>query len=258
MSARIVTVDIETQRAIVESFDLWPKFIPIDRVVKPSRILCFAAKYHDEDDVQFFAAWDDNDERAYREMIGAAWDLLDSADVLVSWNGARFDEQWFNAEFARLGFGPPSPYRTLDLFQIAKKKFKAGLLSLKLDWSAKTFLGDRKVSHSGTDIWHDIRYGTAKEKAAAQELMERYCCHDTRLTDELIDRFLPWTGLNLALYDSDGDDGQLRCVKCASHDLEKRGFFYTTAFSYQRYRCKDCGSWSRGKRMVYSTELRPA
>lgn len=258
MTARILTIDIETQRAVVESFDLWPKYIGIDRVIVDSRILCFAAKYHDEDEVQFYAAWEDSDKKTYRAMIGAAWDLLDNADVVCTWNGARFDEQWFNAEFIRLGFGPPSPYRTLDLFQVTKKKFKAGLLSLKLDWSVRRLLKDKKLPHSHTDLWHDIRYGTKKEKLASQAIMEEYCRKDTALTDRLIDRYLPWTGMNFALYDADGDDGKARCVKCASDNLHRRGFFYTTAFAYQRYRCNDCGSWSRGKRMVYSTELRPA
>lgn len=258
MTARILTIDIETQRAVVESFDLWPKYIAIDRIVTPSRILCFAAKYHDEDDVHFHSSWEDGDEKSYRAMIGAAWDLLDSADVVCTWNGVRFDEQWFNAEFIRLGFTPPSPYRALDLFQVSKKKFKAGLLSLKLDWSAKRLLGDRKKSHEGIDLWHEIRYGNKTQQRNAQKLMQEYCIKDTAITDRLIDKFLPWTGMNFALYDSDADDGKPRCTKCASENLHKRGFFYTTAFSYQRYRCADCGSWSRGKRMVYSTELRPA
>lgn len=254
----IVTIDIETQRAVTETFSLFSRFTHIDRVIVPSRILCFGAKYHDEDEVQFHAAWRDDDEDAYREMIVAAWDLLDSADVLCSWNGVRFDEQWLNAEFGRLELGPPSPYKSMDLYQVAKKRFKAGLLSLKLDWSARQWLGDKKASHGDVgDLWHQIRYGDVKERAKAEELMEAYCRHDVVLTDRLIDRYLPWTGANWTIYDSDADDGKPRCTKCASENLHRRGHFYTTSFSYQRFRCNDCGSWSRGKRSVYSTELRP-
>lgn len=253
---KILTLDIETQRAVVETFDLWPKFIPIDRVRVPARILCFAGKWHDEDEVGFYSAWDDDDQDAYLKMIRAAWDLLDEAHVVVTWNGNRFDLQWFEGEFARLEMGPPSPYKSLDLFAVAKRKFGRSLMSLKLDWSARQWLGDKKVPHGGTDLWHDIRYGSKKEKAAAQKLMMDYCIHDTVLTDRLLDRQLPWTGMNFSLYDEDNAERTV-CPRCESSKLHKRGFFYTTAYAYQRYRCADCGSWSRGRRSVYTTELRP-
>ncbi|WP_307787530.1 ribonuclease H-like domain-containing protein [Mycolicibacterium sp. S2-37] len=258
MSAKILTLDLETQRAVVETFDLWPKFIGIDRVVVDKRILCFAAKWDDDEDVMFHAAWDDDDTAAYDTMIREAWTLYDQADIVVGWNSTRFDNQHFQAAFGRLGLGPPSPYKSLDLMQVAKKNFKAGEMSLKLDWFSRMWLGDRKTSHGGADLWHDIRYGTRAEKRAAQKVMQEYNIHDVELTEQLFEKFKPWTGINYAIYDSDADDGEMRCTKCASTNLQKRGMFFTTAFAYQRYRCNDCGSWSRGKRMVYSTELRPA
>ena len=256
MSVRLLTLDIETQRGVVETFDLFPKYIPIDRVRVPARILCFAAKFRDEDEVQFFSAWDDNDPKAYRDMIQAGWDLLDEADVVVTWNGNRFDIQWFEGEFGRLEMGPPSPYKSLDLFAVAKKRFGRSLMSLKLDWSARQWLGDKKVPHGGTDLWHDIRYGSKKEKAAAQALMMSYNVHDVVLTEKLLERHLPWTGMNFSIFDEDNAERTV-CPKCESPKIHKRGLFYTTAYAYQRYRCADCGSWSRGRRSVYTTELRP-
>ena len=254
--ARVLTLDIETQRAVVEVFDLWPKYISIDQVKVPTRILCFAAKWNDEDDVIFSCAWDDDDEVSYRAMVETAWELFTEADVIVTWNGNRFDLQYFEAEFCRLGFGPPAPYRSIDLFALAKKKFARGLMSLKLDWSARTILKDRKVKHEGRDLWDDIRYGSKKEKLAAQKKMREYNIHDTVLTDRLFDKFLPWIGGNLAIYDEENADRAV-CPKCESPKLHKRGRFFTTAFAYQRYRCKDCGAWSRGRKMIYTTELRP-
>lgn len=253
----MITLDIETQRSVVETWDLWPRYIPIDSVIVDKRILCFAAKWHDKEKVHFHAAWDDNDEDAHAKMIHAAWDLLDEADIVIGWNSTRFDIQHLNAAFGRLGLGPPSPFRSLDLMQVAKKNFKAGEMSLKLDWFSKMWLGDRKVNHGATDLWRDIRYGNREERRAAQKTMREYNKHDVRLTEQLFDKFKPWTGVNFALYEDDGD-GRARCTNCASESLHKRGFFYTTCFAYQRYRCNDCGSWVKGARRVYSTELRPA
>lgn len=254
--AKVLTLDIETQRGVVEVFDLWPKYIPIDRIHTPTRMLCFAAKFRDENEVQFFSAWDDKDENAYRDMIQAGWDLLDEADVVITWNGDRFDLQWFQGEFCRLGMGPPSPYRSLDLFKVARSKFGRSLMSLKLDWSARQMLGDRKVSHGGTDLWHDIRYGTDKEKTAAAKLMMDYNIQDTVLTEQLLERFLPWTGTNFALYDEDNAE-RTACPHCESSDIQKRGLAHTNSYAYPRYYCKSCKGWSKGRRMYYTTELRP-
>jgi len=257
VSARILSLDIETQRSVVEVFDLWPKYIPIDRVIVPKRVLCFAAKWLDEDDVTFCSAWEDHDTDAFDAMIREAWMLLDEADVVVGWNSTRFDLQHLQAAFGRMELGPPSPYRSLDLFQVAKKNFGSGEMSLKLQWFSRFWLGDEKTDHEGLDLWHEIRYGDKKQKAEAQRIMREYNIHDVELTERLFERFKPWTGINYALYDVDGDDGKPRCTKCASESVQKRGFFYTTAQAYQRYRCNECGSWSRGARRVYTTELRP-
>ncbi|SKV08969.1 Predicted exonuclease [Mycobacteroides abscessus subsp. abscessus] len=260
MAAKILTVDIETQRAIVETFSLYKPFIHIDRVVKPSRILCFAAQWRGSDKVIFHAAWDDADGDAYDRMIRAAWELLNEADIVVTYNGDRFDLQWFNAEFERLKLGPPTPYKSFDLVKLTKQKFKQGLLSLKLDWSSRIYLGDRKVLHGGTDLWHDIRYGTRAERRAAQKIMREYCEHDTVLTGRLMERWLPWSKLNLSLYE-DNDDELLHCVKCNGTDLKRDGvkFYATSGFLYQMYRCKSksCRATSRGKRAQRSSELRP-
>lgn len=256
MSAKVLTVDIETQRALVETFDLWPKYIGIDRIRTPTRMLCFAAKWRDEDEVGFYSSWDDNDTKSYYDMIEAGWHLYDEADVVVTWNGDRFDNQWFAGEFLRLKMGPPSPYRSLDLFKIARSKFGRSLMSLKLDWSARTILGDQKVKHGGSDLWHDIRYGTPGEKKEARQLMMEYNIHDTVLTENLLEEYLPWTGVNFAVYDEDNAD-RFCCTHCESVNLQKRGLAYTTAYSYPRYYCKDCKGWSKGRRMYYTTELRP-
>lgn len=257
MTARILTLDIETTRAVVESFNLWPNYINIDRVRMPSRVLCFAASWRDESSPIFKAAWKDGDDEAYADMMEEAYNLLNEADFIVTWNGDRFDLQWLEAEFGRLGLGRPAPYRSIDLFKVAKKNFGKGLMSLKLDWSARQWLGDRKLPHGGTDLWDDIRYGNREERRAAQKVMKTYNIKDTKLTAELFERFLPWIGENFALYDSDADDGVLRCIKCSSEDVHRRGYFPTKTCMYPRWRCNDCGSWSKGRRMSYTNDLRP-
>lgn len=261
---RVLVLDIETQRAVVETFSLYKPFIHIDRVIRPSRILCFGARWwspdgRDKDTVIFQSAWDDDDDEGYTRMMRKAWQLVDEADLIVTWNGDRFDNQWFNSEFIRLGFRRPAPSKSVDLIKVLKKHFKQGLLSMKLDWSARQLLGDKKTPHGGSDLWHDIRYGSTRQKRAAQSLMKKYCNKDVELTADLLDKYLPWVnGLNMALY-HDNDDDLMHCTKCNSVELIKDGVksYRTAAGSYQIWRCKDCGATNRGKRVIATTELRP-
>ena len=40
-------------------------------------------------------------------------------------------------------------------------------------------------------------------------------------------------------------DNHRVCPKCGSQHVNKRGFAETNVGKFQRYRCDDCGSWSR-------------
>lgn len=259
MSARVLILDIETQRAIVETFGLFKQFVGIDQVQVPTRVLCFAAKWRNEDKVIFKAAWADNDEDAYLRMMYAAWELLNEADIVVTWNGDRFDLQWFESEFLRVGLSRPLPYKSVDLIKTVRRWFRGGLMSMKLDWSSRMILKDRKVHHGGTDLWWDIRHGTRAEQRAAQKLMREYNEHDVVLTGRLFEKHLPHINVNLALYEETVDDGEMHCTKCNSTELKKDGVkaYVTAAGVYQMYRCKGCGATSRGKRISGTTELRP-
>jgi hypothetical protein len=269
LSARILVLDIETQRAIVETFSLFRPFIHIDRVLVPTRVLCFAAKWRGEDKTIFKSQWrdpvttkgeDPEHLEGYVKMMQAAFDLLNEADVVITWNGDRFDLQWFEAEFVRLGLGRPTPYKSVDLIKTEKRWFKAGHMSMKLDWSSRIILKDRKTPHGATDLWHDIRHGTRAEQRAAQKIMREYNIHDVDLTARLFDHHLPYININLALY-AKNEDGLLHCVKCNGTDLKRDGQKYhaTSAGLYQMWRCKnpECNATSRGKRMKHTTELRP-
>lgn len=255
----VLILDLETQRSVVEAWDLWPKYIPIDSVIVDKRILCFAAKWAGQKKVMFHAAWEDDDVESYDAMVRAAWDLLSEADVVVTWNGDRFDLHYFNAAFARLELGPPAPFRSLDLIKTVKKHFKHGELSSKLDWYSWQYLGDRKTNHGGTDLWRDIRYGSPDEKAKAQRTMTKYNKKDVTLTEQLFDRFRPWTGVNFAIFAPELDGaGRLKCcTHCLSENIQSRGLAPALTYAHERFWCKDCKGWSKGRKMVYSTELRP-
>ncbi|OMC55402.1 hypothetical protein A5747_13495 [Mycobacterium sp. IS-836] len=263
MTAKILTVDIETQRGIAGVFDRFSNYIHEDRILVPTRILCFAAKWRGEDKTIFKAAWDEDENyhvipEQYEAMLQVAFDLLDEADFVVTFNGDVFDLQWFQAEFRRLWGRRPAPYRSIDLKKISKKNFSRGLMSQSLNWSARHVLHDEKVKHGGTDLWDDIRYGNRATRRAAQRTMKQYNIHDVKITEDLFENDLPWIGENFALYEDTAGDGEIRCTQCSrpESEMQRRGYQYTTSYKYPRYLCP-CGKWNKGRRMLYTTELRP-
>jgi hypothetical protein len=256
LAAKVLILDIETQRAVVETWSLFKPFIGIDAVIQPSRILCVAAKWRGKDRLLFTSCWRDDDEDGYRAMMATVADWLSQCDVLVTYNGIGFDEQWLMGEISRLGIPKPRPFKSVDLYRLNKRNFGASQLSKKMEWSARRWLRETKSSHGGRDLWRDIRYGNATDRKDAQRLMKTYACHDVEITEQLLEVWLPYTNINLALYGR-VDDETLRCTRCASTKVSPDGELATNAATYQLYRCEDCGSYSRGKRGKQRTELRP-
>ena len=84
------------------------------------------------------------------------------------------------------------------------------------------------------------------DKEAWKQMLE-YNIQDVILLEELYNKLIPWTTNPInqqALHD------EFVCPACGSIHLEKRGFYYPvkSASKYQRFKCTDCGKWSRGNR----------
>jgi hypothetical protein len=71
-------------------------------------------------------------------------------------------------------------------------------------------------------------------------MMEEYNRNDVILLEKVYDRLKPWikNHVNHGVYESG-----LCCTNCASINYKRSGWAYTTAHKYQRYCCKDCGTW---------------
>lgn len=225
-------------------FDLKTRYIPPGNIVEPKSMLCFAAKWVGEPRVFFHSTWGDG--RA--KMIGRVWQLLDEADAVLHYNGTSFDVPHINTEIAQHGCVPPSPFKQIDLYRTATRHF--GLMSYRLDEVAKAFGTSRKIQHEGIQLWHKVLSG----EVAAQADMEAYNRGDVWANEDLYELLRPWVTQhpNVALVDGHA----LACPKCSSADVQKRGNTYTGAGVFQRYRCNECGSWSRAAKRVGTTELR--
>lgn len=244
---RILTLDIETFPNTAHVWALWDQNVGLPQLLESGEVACFAAKWHDEKRIMFFSKHKEGKDA----MIMAAYYLVCQADVVIHFNGKKFDMPWLNSEWVRMGLTPPSPYAEVDLCQIVKQRFK--FPSNKLDYCASELLGKKKVKNvDGHELWIACMNGDD----AAWKQMEKYNRYDVVLTEALYDRIRGWVPNlpNPALYN--GDDHLHTCPECQSTNLTKEGYAYTKVSKFQRYCCDDCGRWSRDGRRVDAAQLR--
>lgn len=234
MTLRVLSLDIETAPALVYTWGLWDQNIGLNQIVEHVRVLCVAAKFLDEKKMHFYSEWGDGHEGMLQKIHA----LMSEADVIMTWNGDRFDVPHLHREFIEAGMEPPAPSKSIDLMKIVKREFK--FMSNKLDNVTRRLDFEGKVKNSGFDLWIGVMKGDPK----AQKEMEQYNKGDVTCLEDVHDIVHPWVRLYPAvtLYEN-GDENA--CPKCGSSDGTRRGFYYTQVSRFVRFQCRDCKSYYR-------------
>lgn len=238
---RVLTLDIETAPNTGHVWGLWQQNIGLPQLLESGYVMCFAAKWEGQDKVQFYKGL---------QVPKAAHRLLTEADVVVHFNGDRFDLPHLRTEMVRVGMTPPAPYVSIDLCTVVKRQFR--FPSNKLQYVAGELLGDHKSETGGHATW--IKCMAGDKDAWAR--MQSYNMQDVVLTERLYQYLKPWIKLPNAQLYGDAVQGVKTCPQCGSTDIRKRGLAYTALSSYQRYACQQCGRWSRGKARVHAVDVR--
>jgi hypothetical protein len=248
MSARVLYTDLETAPIVAHIWGLRDLNVGINQIIRDPEVIGQGYKWGGTRGARYASTWDEGGRQA---MLQKAWDLLDEADVVVHYNGDRFDIPWLNGEFARLGMTPPSPFKSLDLYKVVRKNFR--FPSYKLDYVAHALLGQRKLATGGHQLWVDCLNGDEKARAK----LARYCRRDTALLEPLLEFLRPWLGnqVNFALWSE--QSGELACQKCGSSEfLIAKGTAYTANRAYPQVWCKPakggCGGWTRDSKSSWS------
>lgn len=234
---KILFLDIEITPNLAHVWGLWQQNVGLPQIITPSEMMCWVAKWKDDDEL-LFSSYHIHTKKG---MVAKMWKLLNEADVVCHYNGRRFDVPHLNREFLEHGMLPPSPFKQIDLLETAKRQFK--FPSNKLDYVSQRLGLGKKTSHEGHELW--IKCMAQDPEAWGR--MEEYNKQDVLLLEKLYYKLLPWIVRhpNVNLYE-DLPDGV--CIKCKSTEVVREGYAYTADSKFQQYRCKDCGSWFRGRK----------
>lgn len=150
-------------------------FIPYENVIREGAVICICYKW--EGDRQVHAlTWNDGDDKA---AVKAFLEVARTADEMVAHYGDQFDLKWFNAQCLKHGLEPLHEPKTVDTYQIAKRRFN--LNSRRLDYLGKLLFGRGKIK-TEYGLWTAITLDNCKKSL---KKMVDYCCEDVRLLERV-------------------------------------------------------------------------
>jgi len=167
------------------------------------------------------------------------YDVLKSADVLVTHNGKKFDIKVIQSRLYIHGLSllPKIPHA--DTRQLAKRHLF--LFNNKLDNVARS-TGVQKIKHEGWPLWEKV----SKKDKKAMALMTKYCKKDVVVLEAAFKKMLPFVS-DLPNYNILRKDGVECCPSCGGFDSKKDGPRIMKNYIDQRWKCKECGAYCSTK-----------
>jgi len=249
---KILLFDIENAPNTAYIWGLWQEVISQDMLDQNWFMLCWSAKWLGQKEIYSSSLVDfpQNYKKNKEDdslILKKLWKLLDEADIVVAHNGKQFDVRKANARFIMNGMKPPSPYKVIDTLIEARKHFF--FTSNKLNDLGKYLKVGQKVETGGFKLWKQCMDGDLKAWAK----MVQYCKNDIVLLEKIYLKLRPYmtTHPNLGVYT---DNSNPTCPKCGSEKITKEGYSYTEVAKYQRYACRSCGGWFRGRENLKNKE----
>jgi len=237
--AKVLIIDIETAPKIAYVWKFWQENISAKQVKQHGHIMSFAAKWLGDGEI----IYQENRKEDDRLIVSRLCELLDQADFAVAHNGEKFDFKQIRARAVVHGLKPPSPFKIIDTYKIAKKEF--GFPSNSLEYLTGV-LGckvkkDGHAKFPGFELWLECLRGND----AAWAEMKDYNIKDVIALEELYLKLRPWYTAHPSLAVFSEETEKPVCPKCGKTHMQYRGYAYTNTGKYHRLQCQDCGGWSR-------------
>lgn len=233
----ILLLDIETAPKLAYVWRFFKENVGANQVVEHGHIMSFAVKWLGGDEIEYFENRSDDDTAILKEL----WNYFDAADIVIAHNGERFDFPQVMSRLVVHGYKPPSPFKMVDTCKSARREF--GFASNSLEYLANV-LGctpkDKHKKFAGFELWLECIRGNDE----AWEEMKHYNIQDVQVLEEIYLKMRPYIRNHPNVANIE-EAGEPLCPKCASGDLQWRGFAYTQVGKFHRFQCQSCGGWGR-------------
>ena len=241
--AKILLLDIETAPILATIWRLWKQVVDTKQVLSDWYILSYSAKWLYGDTMISSGLTtnellNQDDSRLLVELNL----LLDNADIVITYNGTRFDLPKINTRFLLHNLMMPGKYQHIDLFKVVKEKFSFSSNSLAYVCRQ---LGLEQKGESKYEWWQRAYFGDEE----AMELLREYNNQDVIALEDLYLKLRPWVTNhpNLALY---SEVIEAKCGVCGSKNLRPHGYSLTAVGKYPVHRCMSCDALLRERRSV--------
>lgn len=240
---KVLFLDIETSPLEVFVWDLYDQNISLAQIKKDWNVLAWSALWLSDPDVKIQyksleRAANKEDDKA---LLNPLWRLLNTADIVITHNGARYDGPRLNARFILNGMNPPRPYRHYDTLQLTKRV--ADFTSNKLEYLTNLLCTRyKKLSHKrfpGWSLWIECLKGNR----AAWDELRTYNIHDVLSLKEMFLKLRAWAPESLPKIFNILQTA-LQCRICGAK-AQRRGPGIKGKRPVQRIQCTDykCGAW---------------
>ena len=244
---KILALDIECSAAKVYTYTLHGAYINPKHIIEDPRIMCFSAQWVGSKKTMFFSEYHDGQDA----MVKKLHEFVDSADIICGFNSERFDYPWIEGYLMEKGYTRPSPSMHIDLLKTFRKHTR--FISRKLDYVSARLLEEKKIDANTMDLYLRTISDDEKVVKKAWAEMARYNKRDVTMMPELFERVKSYVKMPHPITESPEIPA---CHSCGSQDLERRGYALTLNGRYQRFRCRQCGSWHRGTERISSSPIR--
>ena len=238
--AKILLLDIETAPHKAYVWGAWKQNVGGNQWVRKGYMMCYTAKWLDSDTIIYKEQRKEND----KKLVKSLFKLLDEADIVVAHNAKRFDLHTILGRGLVHGFPPPSPYHIVDTLLVARREFRFVSNALaNLAHELGCHKKDKHTKFPGFELWEECMKGNPE----AWDCMREYNIEDVIVLEDVYLRMRPFMR-NHPNVVHHSHDGEIRCPKCGSDNIQWRGYYYTAmGLCYRRFVCLDCGGWGRAR-----------
>ena len=250
-SPRILVFDIENSYLEIALWKLGEQYVNKTQILNDWFCLSYSAKWlYDEKVFSGVLTSKEAIKKDDKRIVGELWELLSQCDYAITYNGNLYDVPKINTRFILNGFPPPSPYKSIDVYQAISRNF--AFTSRSMDFVNYKLELERKMENEGMELWKKSVAGD--EEALAK--MAEYNKQDSVAVEETYLLIRPWIK-NHPNFGVWHDSQERVCGFCGSSNIEWITNLYPTPSGlYKTFRCKECNGLGRSKENQLSKEKR--